>query len=272
MKKIGLLFAASVASLAFSAPASAVVLTFATFSAPTTAKNFSFVNSGNSTAVSRVNDAVLYTISSPTSNQPGSVIVQFSFLQSALAAYFTNVDAKFTYNAAIAKGTPAVSAFGGLAQQGMSGTFSFLTTSAITVGGPNFAPHTFAAGSNLLSGTFSSSTLFGSGSSAATSSSTQGGSTVTFSSDFLDFTQTLDRDRSVTLTAISPSLSKHAGANQALNSFRATAGGQFSSDPAPLINGLVPEPATWAMMLAGFGMVGFGLRTSRKSAVRVTYA
>jgi hypothetical protein len=37
--------------------------------------------------------------------------------------------------------------------------------------------------------------------------------------------------------------------------------------PAP-----VPEPATWAMMLAGFGLVGFGLRSRRKQAVRVTYA
>jgi hypothetical protein len=34
----------------------------------------------------------------------------------------------------------------------------------------------------------------------------------------------------------------------------------------------VPEPATWAMMLAGFGLVGFGLRCSRKQAVCVTYA
>lgn len=34
----------------------------------------------------------------------------------------------------------------------------------------------------------------------------------------------------------------------------------------------VPEPATWAMMLAGFGLVGFVLRSSRKQAVRVTYA
>ena len=34
----------------------------------------------------------------------------------------------------------------------------------------------------------------------------------------------------------------------------------------------VPEPATWAMMIAGFGMIGFGLRSRRKQAVRVTYA
>ncbi|WP_292948328.1 choice-of-anchor E domain-containing protein [Novosphingobium sp.] len=34
----------------------------------------------------------------------------------------------------------------------------------------------------------------------------------------------------------------------------------------------VPEPATWAMMIAGFAMIGFGLRSRRKQAVRVTYA
>jgi hypothetical protein len=33
-----------------------------------------------------------------------------------------------------------------------------------------------------------------------------------------------------------------------------------------------PEPATWAMMLAGLGLVGFGLRSSRKQAVGATYA
>ena len=36
----------------------------------------------------------------------------------------------------------------------------------------------------------------------------------------------------------------------------------------------VPEPATWAMMMLGFGMVGFGLRANRKGKVttKVAYA
>lgn len=34
----------------------------------------------------------------------------------------------------------------------------------------------------------------------------------------------------------------------------------------------VPEPATWVMMLAGFGMVGAGLRSRKRATVRVTYA
>ena len=34
----------------------------------------------------------------------------------------------------------------------------------------------------------------------------------------------------------------------------------------------VPEPATWAMMLLGFGMVGFGLRRSARRTTRVAFA
>jgi hypothetical protein len=32
------------------------------------------------------------------------------------------------------------------------------------------------------------------------------------------------------------------------------------------INAVVPEPATWAMMIGGFGLVGFGLRRRRELA------
>lgn len=45
---------------------------------------------------------------------------------------------------------------------------------------------------------------------------------------------------------------------------------QFQSLVGPVA--AVPEPATWAMMLAGFGMIGFSLRRRRKQAVRVSYA
>ena len=38
------------------------------------------------------------------------------------------------------------------------------------------------------------------------------------------------------------------------------------------IAGAVPEPASWAMMILGFSVMGFGLRGRRKHAMRVTYA
>jgi len=44
-------------------------------------------------------------------------------------------------------------------------------------------------------------------------------------------------------------------------------GGQVTFEP-----NAVPEPATWAMMLFGFGAVGFGLRRRKKEQVRVRYA
>lgn len=34
----------------------------------------------------------------------------------------------------------------------------------------------------------------------------------------------------------------------------------------------VPEPATWAMMFVGFGMIGFSFRSRRKPPARVTFA
>ena len=34
----------------------------------------------------------------------------------------------------------------------------------------------------------------------------------------------------------------------------------------------VPEPATWAMMLMGFGAMGFAIRRRRDATVRVRFA
>nr|WP_240047570.1 PEPxxWA-CTERM sorting domain-containing protein [Sphingomonas panacisoli] len=41
---------------------------------------------------------------------------------------------------------------------------------------------------------------------------------------------------------------------------------------SPVAAGAVPEPATWAMMLAGFGAIGFAMRRRPKVATRVRFA
>lgn len=246
-----------------STPASAVVTTFATFTTPGNARDFSLVNSGNATGPSRATDAILYSTSTPTATQPGAASVRFSFLQPFLSDFVTNVTAAFTYNATIKRGTPAIQ-FGGFTfQDGIAGSFAFLSTSAITVTGPRFVPHTYAAGSTLLAGTFSDSTLFGaSGATAASIDASSQNSIVTFTSDFLDFSHTNFREGAFSLTSLFPGLSSHSGFNRAVNSFRASASGQFASDPLPLINGLaaVPEPGTWMLMVAGLGFVGIAAR------------
>jgi len=59
-------------------------------------------------------------------------------------------------------------------------------------------------------------------------------------------------------------------ANGRLNSFSATTNGLFSSDPAPLVGGVVPEAATWALMLLGFGGVGSVMRVGRRRSTVLT--
>lgn len=49
-----------------------------------------------------------------------------------------------------------------------------------------------------------------------------------------------------------------------------TGGSRWSTWIAGIHAGAVPEPATWAMMIAGFGMAGIGVRRSRRIAM--TYA
>ena len=271
MNKLAIAIAAGVAGVS-AAPASAVITTFATFSALNTNPNVGLINSGNGST--RANDAIFATgtyskIAGVTAFRPGTVQVRFSFLEAPLAAFVTNVSAAFTLNATIAKNTPATgTATAGYTQGGLSGTFSFLSNAPITVTAPNFVQHTYAANSNLLSGTFTNGRLSGLNSSGSVADSNiTPSASVIFTSDFLDFTPTVQRDLSYALTSVIAGIAPRTGANKALNSFRANMGGQFSSDPAPVINGLavVPEPASWALLVVGFGLVGFSSR--RRSRV-----
>lgn len=246
-------------------PALAVVETFATFSAATSARNLRFVNTGNSSV--RTTDATVYTTATGTSNSPGAVAVTFSFLQPALAPFVSDVSALYTLNGTISRGSP-VAGSGLFVQSNYSGTFSFITTSAITISGPGYITTTYAAGSNLLSGSFSDGTIVGNigGTSGSSFASGPAGATVSFTSDFLDFSGVVSLDRAISLTAVTAAFGKHAGSNGALNSFRAVVGGQFSSDPAPVINAVAPVPdaQTWAMLVMGFGLVGVSVRRRRQ--------
>lgn len=67
----------------------------------------------------------------------------------------------------------------------------------------------------------------------------------------------------------------------ALNQFTdiATSGGLLGFDVADnvqfsstLVGGAVPEPATWAFMIFGFGAIGGAMRRQRKANVKVSYA
>jgi hypothetical protein len=251
--RIALAAALAVAGFA-AAPASAVLTTFANFTGIDAVPGVRFQNSApdNLSGTS----GTLYSID-PNTPVPGSRLVSFSFLPPALGAV-TNVLASFTMLSSTA--SPAQTVGGFTLQPGLAGSFSFLSTSAISVNGINYA-----AGSNLLSGTFTDVSISGqtNASAAAYNGSTGGGSTIMFTSDFVSFVPGTDYDMSISLTSLAPLLFANPGS--ALRSFEAYSTGSFSSDPAPTVNGAVPEPSAWAMLIAGFGLVGFQARRRRNA-------
>lgn len=227
-------------------------------------KDISLVNSG--TSASRTENAVIYSTALPTDTSAGFARVKFSFVQDGLKDFVTDIVADYYLYATISTGSSLTTAGSTLIQPVFSGVMSFKTTLDITVTAPNFVTKTYAAGSNLLSIAFSSTIVGGkNGSTANLSSSSGAGDQIVFTSDFLDFSNVVDTDFSTAFSAVGPTLTQ--GANGSLNSFRASAGGQFSSDPMPLLVGTIPEPASWALMVSGFMMLGAALRRSRRTAV-----
>jgi hypothetical protein len=239
------------------APAQAVLTTFANCTGIGSVSGVRFQNSAPDDVSGTTGS--LYTID-PLTSVPGSRVVNFSFLLPALAASITNVTASLTLLSSTA--SPAQTVGGFTLQPGLAGGFSFLSTSAISVGGTNYA-----AGANLLSGTFTDVSISGqtNASAAAYNGSTGGGSTILFTSDFVSFVPNSDFDMSISLTSLAPLLFANPGA--ALRSFQAYSTGNFSSEPEAIVIGSVSEPSVWAMLIAGFGLVGFQARRRRIAAL-----
>jgi hypothetical protein len=247
--------------LSLSAPAHAVITNFATASAITGATNFGFKNAASN---NNSNSASLFTLQTPNSNVGGSTFVDFSFinLAPALDSAVDGVEASFTFNALTQ--SSATTEFGFEIQPGIQGNFRYISTKAILVGN-----YVYAAGSNLLSGQFVDASLDGrQGSTVATMEASDGYlSTLILTSDFIDLSPSGQEFADFGLQSITPSLG-HANGTSALKSFKANgSSAEFSIDPAPTVNG-VPEPATWAVMLVGFGGVGAAMRARRKHAAK----
>jgi len=231
------------------APAQAV--TFADYSATSSAANMSWTLSSNLTSGTLA-----------TTGFGASAKTFFSFLTPGLST-LANLPATFTLSATTPSNDPAVTAFGQIAEQNLSGTFSFIYSglTPLTVGS-----HTFTTGANLLSGTFTGAEIVGpnNGSTGSVQDAILSGGTVSFTSAFEKFSVSGDKALSLELTSVLPFL----GANEddALNSFTSVSTGSFASDIASGGGGGIPEPATWAVILLGFGSIGATIRRSRAKA------
>jgi hypothetical protein len=250
------LAAATLAATAMlgAAPASAVVVTFASFSPIGSGANVRWVSS--------LSNASFYSTATNNAVVPGARNVNFSLLQPSINPFVNNVTARFSLNGVVTNTVATISG-STITQRNINGSFSFLTTAPILIG-----TNVFATGSNLLSGTFTQGAISG------TRNTTAGGftgstpvSTITYTSDFLAFIPGSDYDFAWGLSSILPMLNALPVASvplRALRSFRAVAGGNFSSDPAPVVTA-IPEPGVWGMMIVGFGMVGFAARRRKIS-------
>jgi hypothetical protein len=236
-------------------------VTFAEFTVSSQDNNLNFKNVASDDTSSK--SAHFYTISDPFGVTPGSSLVNFSFLQAALQSYVSNVSAVFTLNGFV-DDTAAEASEGNLSQSGLAGSFSFISTSDITV---NHTVH--AAGANLLSGSFSSANLFGPRL-GDTANLASGYAATAYTSDFLTFAAAVNHDLFLSLIGIGAPFQatpQDGAPTNALRSFRAVTTGNFSSDAAPQIDA-VPEPQTWMLAIAGFALVGFQLRRKRSTTVR----
>lgn len=232
MKTFALITGGAAALLA-AAPAAAIT-TFATFGPSSSTPNISF--DGSLSGAGAISSA--------------AAPVSFSFLN-ADGTTASSYDAVLN----LAATTDTASTYMGIAVLPISsGLISFTSASAITYGG--------RTGTNLLTVSFNGGYLTGllNGSTANYGNSTPPND-VTFTSDFLDFSSSTARDLALAINGINPSLGFAFGASRF---HTGTVSGNFGADVFSGSPQGVPEPASWAMMLCGFGLAGSVLRTQRR--------
>lgn len=108
---------------------------------------------------------------------------------------------------------------------------------------------------NALKVTFTNAALLAAPGGAAPTLQSSAGSTITYDSDFADLTGVTSEDFSLSFSGSSVPLSM---IGSRLPNFRVSGSGTF----AAVIP--VPEPASWGLMLVGFGLAGATLRTARR--------
>jgi len=139
----------------------------------------------------------------------------------------------------------------------ITGTFSFANGQAFTIQDAGSFEYFYLAltgTTNSISSTYSISLNGVGGSVNSTTYNSQGNGGFIAVGDFGNLT-----DSSFSFTGFNYSVAITAGSGQ---NFTAS-----SLSGSKGVVGSVPEPASWAMMLTGFGAVGFAMRRNRKANV-----
>jgi hypothetical protein len=261
----GFALAAAAVTIATAAvPASAATVLFGSYAQNDNFKTLRWVNgTGNGeTTSSNVGGRIYSTVDGTLRGNPGTTaLVNFSF---ALLPLLNSTPANFTLLGTTSQTTTLSGPYApgvGITQGGISGSFSYISPTPL---GANCT----GSCTNLLTATFTNGILTGQlgGSSANLLLTSAPGSTLVFTSDFLNFDATTLREASFDISFLSSAIAVSGG--KSLRSTRGVGGANFSADVAPRVEG-VPEPEMWALMVAGFGMVGFSLRrrTSRIASI-----
>lgn len=188
------------------------------------------------------NNTQYFSYNAGTNTLTGAGVVTFDFLQQAIPG-FDPLQANFSFNASTGQAGSSTT------QGGLGGTFSFTSASAFTFNGVNYAANT-----NLLSGTFTGADLIVPNSTIGAFLSTN---SATYTSSLLDFSASTGNVFSFSFSGLEY---PNGDLTSEIPTFTATGNGSFDSTGFTVVNSPIPEPATWAVMILGFGMMGAALR------------
>jgi hypothetical protein len=199
---------------------------------------------------------------------------QFTQQSANKAAQYRNTGAGNTLD--IIQGSPAnfvVFDFGAPGVYGSTMSLAASSTQSVMMSGSVFQQNgwdgsiNFGNGSNYLTVNFTGATLnVDSNGGSASLINTDPTSTISYSSNFLTLPDFDTKSFSLAFTGLLPFF--QIADNGFGSNFDANIAGSFSGTPGgegP--GGVIPEPATWAMLVIGFGLTGATMR--RRSGRRV---
>jgi hypothetical protein len=199
----------------------------------------------------------LFSVSDPTSTVKQGVASHFTFFDPALAD-MVFLPAVFTIDATVDEGNAATfnAASQTFTQTGLTGSFHFTYSGADTI----IDGISLVNGEDLLSGDFTDAWIQGFNTSGSVNLTVGNGGSATFKSAVADFSHAVDGSQAFALNLLSVKPGFHADDGKSLDSFTGAGGGNLAQDVAAG----VPEPATWGLMIVGFGGIGALMRSKRR--------